>query len=165
MVFLKETLRASDILGEIRFPFTPHVEVRVCSIVNSSNNVRWTHQAQVEALVIKVFSFTGGALALIGTYCLVTFAPHSSPHVTANMVERSLVSWQFLIYFVSMSRYSTHLTNHVIQEAIRKVTKTQTAFIWMTSESFICLSLCSCLKRFSSLSWCISISAGTWNTS
>ncbi|KAK9961616.1 hypothetical protein ABG768_009390 [Culter alburnus] len=56
VVFLKETLRASDILG--------------------------------------------GALALIGTYCLVTFAPHSSPHVTANMVERSLVSWQFLIYFL-----------------------------------------------------------------
>ncbi|XP_052475148.1 NIPA-like protein 2 isoform X2 [Carassius gibelio] len=55
VVFLKETLRASDILG--------------------------------------------GALALTGTYFLVTFAPHSSPHVTANMVERSLVSWTFLIYF------------------------------------------------------------------
>uniref|UniRef100_A0A8C1Z082 NIPA like domain containing 2 n=1 Tax=Cyprinus carpio TaxID=7962 RepID=A0A8C1Z082_CYPCA len=57
VVFLKETLRASDILG--------------------------------------------GALALTGTYFLVTFAPRSSPHVTANMVERSLVSWTFLIYFVS----------------------------------------------------------------
>ncbi|XP_026139256.1 NIPA-like protein 2 [Carassius auratus] len=56
VVFLKETLRASDILG--------------------------------------------GALALTGTYFLVTFAPHSSPHVTANMVERSLVSWTFLIYFM-----------------------------------------------------------------
>uniref|UniRef100_A0A672NEV3 NIPA like domain containing 2 n=1 Tax=Sinocyclocheilus grahami TaxID=75366 RepID=A0A672NEV3_SINGR len=55
VVFLKETLRASDILG--------------------------------------------GALAMTGTYFLVTFAPHSSPHVTANMVERSLVSWTFLIYF------------------------------------------------------------------
>uniref|UniRef100_A0A671PGE5 NIPA like domain containing 2 n=1 Tax=Sinocyclocheilus anshuiensis TaxID=1608454 RepID=A0A671PGE5_9TELE len=42
----------------------------------------------------------GGALALTGTYFLVTFAPHSSPHVTANMVERSLVSWTFLIYFM-----------------------------------------------------------------
>ncbi|XP_016414499.1 NIPA-like protein 2 [Sinocyclocheilus rhinocerous] len=56
VVFLKETLRASDILG--------------------------------------------GALAMTGTYFLVTFAPHSSPHVTANMVERSLVSWTFLIYFM-----------------------------------------------------------------
>ncbi|KAG1942870.1 NIPA-like protein 2 isoform X1 [Pimephales promelas] len=55
VLFLKETLRASDILG--------------------------------------------GALALTGTYFLVTFAPHASPHVTANMVERSLVSWIFLIYF------------------------------------------------------------------
>ncbi len=45
----------------------------------------------------------GGALALTGTYFLVTFAPHSSPHVTANMVERSLVSWTFLIYFVSLN--------------------------------------------------------------
>uniref|UniRef100_A0AAY5F0Y4 NIPA like domain containing 2 n=1 Tax=Electrophorus electricus TaxID=8005 RepID=A0AAY5F0Y4_ELEEL len=55
VVFLKETLRASDVLG--------------------------------------------GALALTGTYLLVTFAPHSAPHVTANMVERCLISWQFLIYF------------------------------------------------------------------
>uniref|UniRef100_A0A671PCL3 NIPA like domain containing 2 n=1 Tax=Sinocyclocheilus anshuiensis TaxID=1608454 RepID=A0A671PCL3_9TELE len=38
--------------------------------------------------------------SLTGTYFLVTFAPHSSPHVTANMVERSLVSWTFLIYFM-----------------------------------------------------------------
>ncbi|XP_066525590.1 NIPA-like protein 2 isoform X2 [Hoplias malabaricus] len=55
VVFLKETLRASDLLG--------------------------------------------GALALSGTYLLVTFAPHSAPHVTANMVERCLISWQFLAYF------------------------------------------------------------------
>ncbi|XP_076850783.1 NIPA-like protein 2 [Brachyhypopomus gauderio] len=55
VVFLKETLRASDVLG--------------------------------------------GALALTGTYLLVTFAPHSAPHVTANMVERCLISWQFLVYF------------------------------------------------------------------
>lgn len=48
------------------------------------------------------FFCPGGALALTGTYFLVTFAPHSSPHVTANMVERSLVSWQFLIYFVRL---------------------------------------------------------------
>ncbi|TSK20266.1 NIPA-like protein 2 [Bagarius yarrelli] len=55
VVFLKETLRASDLLG--------------------------------------------GVLALTGTYMLVTFAPHSAPHVTANMVERCLISVQFLVYF------------------------------------------------------------------
>ncbi|XP_062841978.1 NIPA-like protein 2 [Trichomycterus rosablanca] len=55
VVFLKETLRASDVLG--------------------------------------------GALALTGTFLLVNFAPHSAPHVTANMVERCLISWQFLAYF------------------------------------------------------------------
>uniref|UniRef100_A0A671SC11 NIPA like domain containing 2 n=1 Tax=Sinocyclocheilus anshuiensis TaxID=1608454 RepID=A0A671SC11_9TELE len=72
VVFLKETLRASDILG--------------------------------------------GALAMTGTYFLVTFAPHSSPHVTANMVERSLVSWTFLIYFVSrcnLDQDTVQLTQHI----------------------------------------------------
>lgn len=140
MVFLKETLRASDILGEIRFPFTPHVEVRVCSIVNSSNNVRWTHQAQVEALVIKVFSFTGGALALIGTYCLVTFAPHSSPHVTANMVERSLVSWQFLIYFVC--RDTAHIRPITLyKKPLEKWQKHKPlSYEWRANLSSVCLS-------------------------
>ncbi|XP_030638969.1 NIPA-like protein 2 [Chanos chanos] len=57
VVFLKETLRASDVIG--------------------------------------------GALAITGTYLLVTFAPHSSPHITANMVERCLVNWQFLTYLLS----------------------------------------------------------------
>lgn len=45
---------------------------------------------------------TGGALAITGTYLLVTFAPHFAPHVTANMVERSLMSWEFLTYIVSV---------------------------------------------------------------
>lgn len=45
----------------------------------------------------------GGVLALSGTYLLVTFAPHSAPHVTANMVERCLISLQFLIYFVCLT--------------------------------------------------------------
>lgn len=45
----------------------------------------------------------GGALAIAGTYLLVTFAPHFAPHVTANMVERSLMSWEFLTYIVSMT--------------------------------------------------------------
>lgn len=54
VVFLKETLRASDVLG--------------------------------------------GALAVTGTYLLVTFAPHTSQHVTAHVVQRYAVSWQFLTY-------------------------------------------------------------------
>uniref|UniRef100_A0A672K1G6 NIPA like domain containing 2 n=1 Tax=Sinocyclocheilus grahami TaxID=75366 RepID=A0A672K1G6_SINGR len=61
----------------------------------------------------------GGALALTGTYFLVTFAPHSSPHVTANMVERSLVSWTFLIYFVSLfnlDQVTVQLTHHILQK-------------------------------------------------
>ncbi|KAJ8290956.1 hypothetical protein GJAV_G00019640 [Gymnothorax javanicus] len=56
VVFLKETLRASDILG--------------------------------------------GALAVTGTYLLVTFAPHTSQHITAHVVQRYAVSWQFLTYLV-----------------------------------------------------------------
>lgn len=61
------------------------------------------------------FFCPGGALALTGTYFLVTFAPHSSPHVTANMVERSLVSWQFLIYFVRLIYHlkSLHYGQHL----------------------------------------------------
>ncbi|XP_036395058.1 NIPA-like protein 2 [Megalops cyprinoides] len=56
VVFLKETLRASDILG--------------------------------------------GALAVTGTYLLVTFAPHNTQHITAHVVQRYAVSWQFLTYLV-----------------------------------------------------------------
>ncbi|KAL4617028.1 NIPA-like protein 2-like [Arapaima gigas] len=54
VVFLKETLRASDILG--------------------------------------------GALAVTGTYLLVTFAPHTTQHITAHVIQRYVVSWQFLTY-------------------------------------------------------------------
>lgn len=78
VVFLKETLRASDLLG--------------------------------------------GALALTGTYLLVTFAPHSAPHVTANMVERCLISWQFLAYFffevvlfcILLYLYKCRNVNHIV---------------------------------------------------
>ncbi|XP_018618536.1 NIPA-like protein 2 isoform X2 [Scleropages formosus] len=54
VAFLKETLRASDILG--------------------------------------------GALAVAGTYLLVTFAPHTTQHITAHAIHRYVVSWQFLVY-------------------------------------------------------------------
>ncbi|KAG2465050.1 NPAL2 protein, partial [Polypterus senegalus] len=56
VVFLRETLRASDILG--------------------------------------------GALAISGTYLLVTFAPNVSQQITAYKVQRYCVSWQFLIYLI-----------------------------------------------------------------
>ncbi|XP_063055643.1 NIPA-like protein 2 [Engraulis encrasicolus] len=47
---------------------------------------------------LRASDLLGGALAITGTYLLVTFAPHFAPHVTANMVERSLMSWEFLTY-------------------------------------------------------------------
>ncbi|XP_060756894.1 NIPA-like protein 2 isoform X2 [Neoarius graeffei] len=49
--------------------------------------------------ILRASDVLGGVIALTGTYLLVTFAPHSAPHVTANMVERCLISWQFLTYF------------------------------------------------------------------
>ncbi|KAJ8013409.1 hypothetical protein DPEC_G00052970 [Dallia pectoralis] len=54
VLFLKETLRASDIIG--------------------------------------------GTLAMTGTYILVAFAPHTSTHITALLIQRNTVSWQFLVY-------------------------------------------------------------------
>lgn len=40
----------------------------------------------------------GGALAVTGTYLLVTFAPRASTHITASLIQRCVVSWPFLIY-------------------------------------------------------------------
>uniref|UniRef100_A0A3P8VMC9 NIPA like domain containing 2 n=1 Tax=Cynoglossus semilaevis TaxID=244447 RepID=A0A3P8VMC9_CYNSE len=40
----------------------------------------------------------GGTLAITGTYLLVTFAPHTSTHITAHLVQYYVVSWHFLIY-------------------------------------------------------------------
>ncbi|XP_063780247.1 NIPA-like protein 2 isoform X2 [Pseudophryne corroboree] len=42
----------------------------------------------------------GGALAITGTYLLVTFSPNISQDVTALKVERYVVSWQFLVYLI-----------------------------------------------------------------
>lgn len=44
---------------------------------------------------------TGGTLAITGTYLLVTFAPHTSTHITAHLVQYYAVSWHFLLYLVS----------------------------------------------------------------
>lgn len=45
-------------------------------------------------------SLTGGTLAITGTYLLVTFAPHTSTHITALLVQYYAVSWHFLLYLV-----------------------------------------------------------------
>uniref|UniRef100_A0AAY4ACL7 NIPA like domain containing 2 n=1 Tax=Denticeps clupeoides TaxID=299321 RepID=A0AAY4ACL7_9TELE len=49
---------------------------------------------------LRASDLLGGALAVTGTFLLVTFAPHFAPHVTANMVERSLTNWEFLAYLL-----------------------------------------------------------------
>lgn len=43
---------------------------------------------------------SGGTLAITGTYLLVTFAPHTSTHITAQLVQYYAVSWHFLLYLV-----------------------------------------------------------------
>ncbi|XP_030605969.1 NIPA-like protein 2 [Archocentrus centrarchus] len=40
----------------------------------------------------------GGTLAITGTYLLVTFAPHTSTHITAHLVQYYAISWHFLLY-------------------------------------------------------------------
>lgn len=45
-------------------------------------------------------SLIGGTLAITGTYLLVTFAPHTSTHITAHLVQYYAVSWHFLLYLV-----------------------------------------------------------------
>lgn len=49
-------------------------------------------------------SFTGGTLAITGTYVLVTFAPHTISLVTAQMVQYYFISWYFLLYIVGVSK-------------------------------------------------------------
>uniref|UniRef100_A0A3P9JB93 NIPA like domain containing 2 n=1 Tax=Oryzias latipes TaxID=8090 RepID=A0A3P9JB93_ORYLA len=42
----------------------------------------------------------GGTLAITGTYLLVTFAPHTSTHITAHLVQYYFISWHFLLYLL-----------------------------------------------------------------
>lgn len=39
-------------------------------------------------------------MAITGTYVLVTFAPHTSTHITAHLVQYYAISWHFLLYLV-----------------------------------------------------------------
>ncbi|RVE62194.1 hypothetical protein OJAV_G00154710 [Oryzias javanicus] len=48
----------------------------------------------------------GGTLAITGTYLLVTFAPHTSTHITAHLVQYYFISWHFLLYlFIEVVLY------------------------------------------------------------
>ncbi|XP_071325154.1 NIPA-like protein 2 [Trachinotus anak] len=47
---------------------------------------------------MRASDIVGGTLAITGTYLLVTFAPHTSTHITAHLVQYYIVSWHFLLY-------------------------------------------------------------------
>ncbi|XP_036930456.1 NIPA-like protein 2 isoform X1 [Acanthopagrus latus] len=47
---------------------------------------------------VRPSDIVGGTLAITGTYLLVTFAPHTSTHITAHLVQYYAVSWHFLLY-------------------------------------------------------------------
>ncbi|XP_029694699.1 NIPA-like protein 2 isoform X1 [Takifugu rubripes] len=49
---------------------------------------------------VRASDIFGGTLAITGTYLLVTFAPHSSVHITAHLVQYYMFSWQFLLYLL-----------------------------------------------------------------
>ena len=45
-------------------------------------------------------SSLGGTLAITGTYVLVNFAPHTTIHITAHLVQYYVMNWHFLLYLV-----------------------------------------------------------------
>uniref|UniRef100_A0A8V0YEC3 NIPA like domain containing 2 n=2 Tax=Gallus gallus TaxID=9031 RepID=A0A8V0YEC3_CHICK len=49
---------------------------------------------------MRAADILGGALAVVGTYLLVTFAPNVSQQLTARQVQNDLVSWPFLVYVI-----------------------------------------------------------------
>lgn len=49
---------------------------------------------------IHVSDILGGSLAITGTYVLVTFAPHTSTHITAHLVQYYIMSWPFQLYLL-----------------------------------------------------------------
>lgn len=64
----------------------------------------WLSSEDDNCLILCSLSVTGGTLAITGTYLLVTFAPHSSVHITAHLVQYYMFCWQFLLYLVSIGR-------------------------------------------------------------
>ncbi|XP_068616404.1 NIPA-like protein 2 [Brachionichthys hirsutus] len=49
---------------------------------------------------VRPSDIVGGTLAITGTYLLVTFAPHSTSHITAQLVRYHFISWPFLLYIL-----------------------------------------------------------------
>ncbi|XP_077454508.1 NIPA-like protein 2 [Stigmatopora argus] len=47
-----------------------------------------------------VSEIVGGTLAITGTYILVMFAPHTSTHITAQLIQFYFISWHFLLYLM-----------------------------------------------------------------
>ncbi|CAJ1061440.1 NIPA-like protein 2 isoform X1 [Xyrichtys novacula] len=47
---------------------------------------------------VRASDIVGGTLAITGTYLLVTFAPHTSTHITAHLVQYHAINWHFLLY-------------------------------------------------------------------
>ncbi|XP_028985888.1 NIPA-like protein 2 isoform X2 [Betta splendens] len=47
---------------------------------------------------VRASDIVGGSLAITGTYLLVTFAPHTTTHITAHLVQYYAMSWHFLLY-------------------------------------------------------------------
>ncbi|KAM8869771.1 NIPA-like protein 2 [Spinachia spinachia] len=47
---------------------------------------------------VRVSDVVGGTLAIAGTYVLVTFAPHTTTHITAHLIQYYIVSWYFVLY-------------------------------------------------------------------
>ncbi|XP_075961526.1 NIPA-like protein 2 [Anarhichas minor] len=47
---------------------------------------------------MRVSDIVGGSLAITGTYVLVTFAPHTTTPITAQLIQYYVVSWYFLLY-------------------------------------------------------------------
>ncbi|XP_037640497.1 NIPA-like protein 2 [Sebastes umbrosus] len=49
---------------------------------------------------VRASDIVGGTLAITGTYVLVTFAPHTTTHITAHLVQYYVMSWHFLLYLL-----------------------------------------------------------------
>ncbi|XP_076004604.1 NIPA-like protein 2 isoform X2 [Genypterus blacodes] len=59
---------------------------------------------------VRASDIVGGTLAVTGTYLLVTFAPHTSTHITAHLVQYYVISWPFLLYlFIEVALFCTLL--------------------------------------------------------
>uniref|UniRef100_A0A8C5GFJ1 NIPA-like protein 2 n=1 Tax=Gouania willdenowi TaxID=441366 RepID=A0A8C5GFJ1_GOUWI len=47
---------------------------------------------------VRTSDIVGGTLSITGTYVLVTFAPHNTSEITAQLVQYYIISWPFLLY-------------------------------------------------------------------